>query len=213
MATLDKALTSTDLASLLDQKIHEADNDVDRLEFTVLKALYTKRFEELLKLFGYERAKVVGEVEKALGRKLIKPEEKQLQPLLAAKQELKPMTAESAFDFFNQLGAQAGKPVEEAKQVEEPRLSMMTESVSRNTNWDEGLEGAIKRSLLIGNLEHAAEVALKAGRTTEALLIAEAGGEQLFEKIKEEYFANYCKDSFVKLQIKAIVNEDFNDLV
>jgi hypothetical protein len=30
--------------------------------------------------------------------------------------------------------------------------------------------------LLVGELEHAALVALKAGRTTEALLIAEAGG-------------------------------------
>jgi hypothetical protein len=29
---------------------------------------------------------------------------------------------------------------------------------------------------LIGNLDYAAEVALKAGRTAEALLIAEAGG-------------------------------------
>lgn len=70
--------------------------------------------------------------------------------------------------------------------------------MSRNANWDEGLEGIIKRNLLIGNLEYAAEVALKAGRTTEALLIAEIGGEELIEKIKEEYFANYCKDSFVK---------------
>jgi hypothetical protein len=33
---------------------------------------------------------------------------------------------------------------------------------------------------LIGNLEYAAEIALKAGRTTEALLIAEAGGETVF---------------------------------
>jgi hypothetical protein len=35
----------------------------------------------------------------------------------------------------------------------------------------------------------AAEVALKSGRTTEALLIAEAGGSELFNYIKESYFA------------------------
>ena len=51
-----------------------------------------------------------------------------------------------------------------------------TETVSKNINWDEGAEGIIKRNLLVGNLEYAAEVALKCGRTTEALLIAEAGG-------------------------------------
>ena len=129
------------------------------------------------------------------------------------------MTAESAFDFFNQLGAQAGVPkappqaVEEHKQPEVHTTATTTETVSRNANWDEGLEGTIKRSLLIGNLEHAAEVCLKAGRTTEALLIAEAGGEALFNKIKEDYFANYCKDGFVKLQLRSIVNDDFSELV
>lgn len=53
---------------------------------------------------------------------------------------------------------------------------MITETISKNTNWDEGVERIIKRNLLVGNLDYAAEVALKAGRTAEALLIAEAGG-------------------------------------
>lgn len=52
--------------------------------------------------------------------------------------------------------------------------------MSKNCNWDEGAEGIIKRNLLLGNLEIAAEVALKCGRSTEALIIAEAGGEELF---------------------------------
>lgn len=68
------------------------------------------------------------------------------------------------------------------------RQHFITETLSKNVNWDEGAEGIIKRNLLIGNLEYAAEVALKAGRSTEALLIAEAGGPQLLERIKEEYF-------------------------
>jgi len=54
---------------------------------------------------------------------------------------------------------------------------LVTETISRNVNWDEGAEGIIKQNLLVGNLEYAAEVALKAGRTAEALLIAEAGGQ------------------------------------
>ncbi len=101
------------------------------------------------------------------------------------------MTAESAADFFSELGSRSnnnpsgaqGKNnnAEDQKIEEEPqreaKLQMVTETISRNTNWDEGVEGIIKRNLLIGNLEYAAEVALKAGRTTEALLIADAGGE------------------------------------
>ena len=102
---------------------------------------------------------------------------------------------------------------EEQANVKDSKMTIVTETIQRNTNWDEGVEGLIKRNLLIGNLEYAAEIALKAGRTTEALLIAEAGGEQLFEKIKEDYFINSCKDSFVKVYIRSIVQDDFKDLV
>lgn len=91
-------------------------------------------------------------------------------------------------------------------------MTFVTETVSKNTNWDEGAEGIIKRNLLIGNLEYAAEVALKAGRTAEALLIAEAGGDQLFEKIKEEYFVQQ-KDSYIKLFLRSIVQDDFKELI
>jgi hypothetical protein len=56
---------------------------------------------------------------------------------------------------------------------------MIQETISRNANWDEGAEGLIKQCLLLGHLDHAARVALKCGRSTEALLIAEAGGKEL----------------------------------
>lgn len=39
----------------------------------MLKSIHTKRFDDLLRLFGYDKAKVVVEVERALGRKLQKP--------------------------------------------------------------------------------------------------------------------------------------------
>lgn len=83
-------------------------------------------------------------------------------------------------------------------------MTFITETISKNSNWDEGAEGVIKRNLLLGNLEHAADVALKCGRTVEAFLIAEAGGEQMLDKIKEDYFMN-SRDSFVKLFLRSIV--------
>lgn len=99
-----------------------------------------------------------------------------------------------------------------AEQAQSRGPQFITETVSKNSNWDEGAEGIIKRNLLIGNLELAAEVALKSGRSTEALLIAEAGGQQLFDKIKEEFFSQ-AKDPFVKHIVKAIVDDDFKELV
>lgn len=65
---------------------------------------------------------------------------------------------------------------------------------------------------MVGNLEYAAQVALKCGRSTEALLIAEAGGKELYEQIKEEYFSQH-KDTFVKDIINSISKNDFSDMI
>lgn len=65
---------------------------------------------------------------------------------------------------------------------------------------------------MLGELEYAAQVALKCGRSTEALLIAEAGGKELYEQIKEEYFSQH-KDAFVKEVIHAVTKNDFTDII
>jgi hypothetical protein len=53
---------------------------------------------------------------------------------------------------------------------------------------------------------------LKAGRTTEALLIAESGGKELYEEIKAEYFSIH-KDNFVKEIIQSITKNDFTAII
>mmetsp|Transcript_3055 Transcript_3055/g.5154 ORF Transcript_3055/g.5154 Transcript_3055/m.5154 type:complete len:196 (-) Transcript_3055:2161-2748(-) len=116
-------------------------------------------------------------------------------------QNFNQMTAEGAADFFSQLGQKEQAAQKEAQQVAQKQASekqalqaqmstggaedqkkqtFVQETVSRNINWDEGSERLIKQNLLFGELENAARVALKGGRTTEALLIAEAGGPDLY---------------------------------
>jgi hypothetical protein len=58
---------------LLDKKILNSLNDIDKLEFTAIKCIYKANYDELFKLFGFDRNKVVYEVEKYLGKKLVKP--------------------------------------------------------------------------------------------------------------------------------------------
>ena len=63
--------------------------------------------------------------------------------------------------------------------------------MSKNINWNQGAEGTIKWNLLIGNIEDAAECALKSGWTTEAILLALASDDsKVLAKIKEEYFSS-----------------------
>lgn len=60
---------------------------------------------------------------------------------------------------------------------------MMQESISKNTNWNAGTEALIKKSLMVGNYQYAAECALKIGRTAEAFLIAQMGGNAMLSDI------------------------------
>jgi hypothetical protein len=74
-------------------------------------------------------------------------------------------------NFFEQLR-------EESKVQKEPKMDSrsrglssetgpqqaLVESISRNTNWNEGVEKIIKQNLLIGNLEGAVECCHKCGR-------------------------------------------------
>ena len=127
--------------------------------------------------------------------------------------DLDNLNEEGAFNFFDQL-SNAPQPKKEpvVEKKEEVRDVIRTQSnefaahhdpnqlvqetVSRNANWNEGHENLIKKNLLIGNLQYAAEIALKSGRTTTALLIAERGGPELYEDIKQRYF-ELEKDSFI----------------
>ena len=77
-----------------------------------MKSLRADNFDDLLKNFGYDKTKIVQEVERCLGRKLLKhKQEQQTQQQPAAQKqpqpELKPMTAESAADFFSELGSRS----------------------------------------------------------------------------------------------------------
>lgn len=89
--------------------------------------------------------------------------------------------------------------------------NVVHETIAMNANWDEGHEKLIKQNLLVGNLQYAAEIALKCGRTTTALLIAERGGPDLFNDIKQRYF-ELQKDPFIETVVQAISQDDMDTL-
>lgn len=105
------------------------------------------------------------------------------------------MDAASAADFFANLGTKPAQEQPSAPQPQTPKKDeflqvadqkevLMQESISRNTNWNAGTESLIKKNLMVGNYEYAAECALKIGRVGEAFLIAKMGGPNLLEQIQ-----------------------------
>lgn len=83
------------------------------------------------------------------------------------------LSKEEAMGFFDQIGEKAEMPKE--KPSREARLGSvdnlgMIERISRNINWNEGMEKMIKENILIGNLEGAVDCCLKCGRSVISLL-------------------------------------------
>lgn len=102
-------------------------------------------------------------------------------------------------------------PKQEEKPEERTPLTL-TETISKNINWNLGSEKLIKDSLLIGDLDNAVEVAMKCGRDAEALLIASTGSKELFNKAKNLFFSKN-KDLFIKNIFSSIINQDFEQLL
>ena len=69
----------------------------------------------------------------------------------------------------------------------------------------------IKRNLMFGNNQYAAEIALKAGRPAEALLIAFQGGDKLFNEITQLYYETQ-KDSYVSNVLRSITDCENNPI-
>lgn len=70
----------------------------------------------------------------------------------------------------------------------------------------------IKKNLMVGNLQYAAECALKCGRSAEALLIAQMGGPQMLKDIQSRFFDNQ-QDSFLSTILKPLFHKNFAELV
>ena len=55
----DQALETVDITQILDQKIAQAQNDFDKMEFTVMKCLHKNQYDDLFKMFGFDKKRTV----------------------------------------------------------------------------------------------------------------------------------------------------------
>lgn len=189
----------------------------ERLELSMLAAqLQSKSSSAILEALGFDPAKITKETEKFTGKKKTKLEEKKVKrvdPIASFTSER--MSENEVEDFFNSAGQQpkaVNKP-ESPKQTQAFEFKQtVSETISRNSNWDEGGERLIKENLLINNLESAIDCALACGRTAEALIIAEQGGRDLFERTKQAVLG-LSKDLFLRTSFSKLISKDCSVLI
>jgi protein transport protein SEC31 len=123
-----------------------------------------------------------------------------------------------ADEFFNLLGNKSKAanntstiPADKLKNEDAEKELLVTESVSKNINWDAGIERTIKHNIIIGNYEGAVDCALKCGRMGEALLLAYSHSKELFESTSKAFFLS-AKDPFLKNTFKSIIDKQDEDI-
>lgn len=125
--------------------------------------------------------------------------------------------AEGFFDQLSQVSTQ--KPDQKPKQlISEVRKDssldqeiMALDTISKNVNWDAGIEKIIKQNILIGNYEGAVDCALKCGRNGEALLLAYSHSSDLFEATANAFLVA-SKDTFIKNFFKNIIERQNKEI-
>lgn len=77
-----------------------------------------------------------------------------------------PLSKEEAEGFYNTLEEKVAVKKEDPRSRGSSLVDLgLVEHVSRNINWNEGVEKKIKQNMLIGNLDGAIDCCLKCGRS------------------------------------------------
>jgi protein transport protein SEC31 len=218
LATL-KAFTVQEDYLPMTEHLSRTAPDTDKLELKMLGAqLQGRSATSVLEALGLDPTKIMKETELFTGKKKSKVDDKptkKADPVVSFTNEQ--MSAGEVEDFFNL----AGQPPKAAPKVSSSPMpaarveefkQTLTETISRNSNWDEGGERLIKENLLIHNLECAIDCALTCGRTAEALIIAEQGGSELFEKTKQAVLST-SKDLFLRTTFRKLITKDNAQLI
>ena len=202
-----------DIQRLCDNRISSRFlNDNEKEEWKFIKAAASDNPDDIIKAIGLDKDKILKQAEKytnkTYSKKVISNKNLDYNYSLPSQKE--------AEDFFSALAEQGTKKnatfnhgIEDEDQTDQ---FAVTETITKNTNWNAGIEKIIKDNILIGNIEGAVDSALRCGRVAEAFLLAYSKGTDFFRATFESYVTS-CNESFVKNVIRFLVEDQISDLV
>ncbi|KAM4703392.1 protein transport protein Sec31B [Rhinophrynus dorsalis] len=199
---LQAALLSGNLQSYCQNKVQSSPNVYDKSIWNFLKVNFQQDAREnFLKLLGYNKEELDKKISNALGEswqnKNSPSEAEELVPSIQS------MSSQGSSSFTGQTLSSSSSmeifnlPHQDSTKFEIP--------VSPDT------DGLISQALLLGNFEGAVDLCLKDGRFADAIILANAGGEDLLRETQQWYFAQQ-KNKITTL-LSSVVQHKWRDIV
>ncbi|KAM4636086.1 protein transport protein Sec31B isoform 2-T2 [Discoglossus pictus] len=199
---LQTALASGNLLSYCQNKVQSTSQVFDKNIWNFLKVNFEQDArEKYLKLLGYSKEELDKKISSALGEswqsKSSPSEAEELIPSIQSVSSQgtssftgQTLSSNSSMEFFN-------LPPQDSVKFEIP--------VTTDT------DGLISQALLLGNFEGAVDLCLKDGRFADAIILANAGGEDLLRETQQWYFAQQ-KNKITSL-LSSVVQHKWKDIV
>lgn len=206
--------TKVDIPRLCENRVlSDLLSDEDREQWSFIQAATKNDHDDILEALGFDKINIIKRAENYTGKYYVT--RASTTATQKVESDFKMLTAEEAENFFDTLNKKStneasGRKSASMADVDDEYITQ--ENVTKNNNWNAGIEKIIKSNILIGNIEGAVDSALKCGRVAEALLLAYAKGGDFFKSTIKSYVTS-CNDPFVKNVIRYLVEDQIEDLV
>ncbi|CAD8082703.1 unnamed protein product [Paramecium sonneborni] len=174
----------------------------------LLNSVQKEDKKEYLATLGFSVKEITQQTENYTGKRHSKKDDQNKKKNQAPQRpaiDFATITDQDADSFFNDLTNQSINKQQQTNSSRNQDVEIFqSEQVSKNTNWNVGVEKIIKDNLIVGNYEGAIDCALKCGRSAEALLLAYSQSKEIFEQTMNTFLTTQT-DYFLKNVLKHIV--------
>lgn len=199
---LQTALQSGNLLGFCQSKVQNSSQALDKSIWNFLKVNFEQDArEKFLKLLGYNKEELDKKISVALGD--------------GWQNKGSPLEGEDLVQSIQSVSSQASSSFTGQTVSSSSSMEFFNLPPQENTKFDipvtSDTDGLICQALLMGNFEAAVDLCLKDGRYADAIILANAGGEDLLRETQQWYFAR--QKNKITLLLCSVVQHKWRDVV
>ncbi|KAG8552063.1 hypothetical protein GDO81_004398 [Engystomops pustulosus] len=199
---LQTALLSGNLLGFCQSKVQSSSHAFDKSIWNFLKVNFEQDTrEKILKLLGYNKEELDKKISIALGDNW--------------HNKCSPSEGEDLVQSIQSVSSQASSSFTGQTASSSSSMEFFNLAPQETAKFDipvtSDIDGLISQALLLGNFEAAVDLCLKDGRYADAIILANAGGEDLLRETQQWYFARQ-KNKITSL-LSSVVQHKWRDVV